>query len=184
MYSKGKEKTWKFLVLLCGLLMIALPIAIGVFLAVKGNALFYQYHHTLGEFLFTTTWKLKDNLTGGGQGGAAVFIVGSLIVCGLALLIAVPFSLAAAIFMTEIAPRWGTRILRPAVEIFVGIPSVVYGWIGMTVLVPFIQNLFHLKTGRSVLAGGIVLAVMIFPSITTVAADAIRAVPVSARMAA
>ena len=46
MYSKGKEKTWKFLVLLCGLLMIALPIAIGVFLAVKGNALFYQYHHT------------------------------------------------------------------------------------------------------------------------------------------
>ena len=95
-----------------------------------------------------------------------------------------PFSLAAAIFMTEIAPKTGNRILRPAVEIFVGIPSVVYGWIGMTVLVPALQSLFHLKTGRSVLAGGIVLAIMIFPSITTVAADAIRAVPVSARMAA
>ena len=184
MYSRGKEKTWKFFVMLCGLLMIALPIAIGVFLAVKGNALFFQYHHSLWEFLFTTTWKLKDNLTGGGQAGAAVFIVGSLIVCGLALLIAVPFSLAAAIFMTEIAPKAGNRILRPAVEIFVGIPSVVYGWIGMTVLVPAIQQLFHLKTGRSVLAGGIVLAIMVFPSITTVAADAIRAVPVSARMAA
>ena len=138
----------------------------------------------MGEFLFTTTWKLKDDLVGGGKGGAAVFIVGSLIVCGLALLIAVPFSLAAAIFMTEIAPKWGTKILRPAVDIFVGIPSVVYGWIGMTVLVPFLQSVFHLKTGRSVLAGGIVLAVMIFPSITTVAADAIRAVPVQARMAA
>ena len=171
MYSRGKEKTWKFFVMLCGLLMIALPIAIGVFLAIKGNALFYHYHHTLWEFLFTTTWKLKDDLTGGGQGGAAVFIVGSLIVCGLALLIAVPFSLAAAIFMTEIAPKTGNRILRPAVEIFVG-------------LVPALQSLFHLKTGRSVLAGGIVLAIMIFPSITTVAADAIRAVPVSARMAA
>ena len=171
MYSRGKEKTWKFFVMLCGLLMIALPIAIGVFLAIKGNALFYHYHHTLWEFLFTTTWKLKDDLTGGGQGGAAVFI-------------AVPFSLAAAIFMTEIAPKTGNRILRPAVEIFVGIPSVVYGWIGMTVLVPALQSLFHLKTGRSVLAGGIVLAIMIFPSITTVAADAIRAVPVSARMAA
>ena len=164
MYSRGKEKTWKFFVMLCGLLMIALPIAIGVFLAIKGNALFYHYHHTLWEFLFTTTWKLKDDLTGGGQ--------------------AVPFSLAAAIFMTEIAPKTGNRILRPAVEIFVGIPSVVYGWIGMTVLVPALQSLFHLKTGRSVLAGGIVLAIMIFPSITTVAADAIRAVPVSARMAA
>jgi len=68
MYSRGKEKTWKFFVMLCGLLMIALPIAIGVFLAIKGNALFYQYHHTLWEFLFTTTWKLKDDLIGGGQG--------------------------------------------------------------------------------------------------------------------
>jgi len=126
----------------------------------------------------------KIKVFGRPEGGAAVFIVGSLIVCGLALLIAVPFSLAAAIFMTEIAPKTGNRILRPAVEIFVGIPSVVYGWIGMTVLVPALQSLFHLKTGRSVLAGGIVLAIMIFPSITTVAADAIRAVPVSARMAA
>lgn len=181
--GQTKEAIWKFFVILCGLLMIALPVAIGVFLAIKGGATFTTFHHSLGEFLFGTTWLPADSTSGGGQVGAAVFIVGSLCVCGLALLIAVPFSMAAAIFMTEIAPGAGNRVLRPAVEIFVGIPSVVYGWIGLTVLVPFLKTLFNLKMGQSVLAGGLVLAVMIFPSITTVAADAIRSVPVQARMA-
>jgi ABC-type uncharacterized transport system permease subunit len=75
-------------------------------------------------------------------------------------------------------------IVQPAVEIFVGIPSVVYGWIGLTVLVPFIQKLFKLPFGFSVMAAGIVLAVMIFPSITSVAADAIKGVPDKYRQAA
>ena len=67
--------------------------------------------------------------------------------------------------MTEIAPSSGNRFLKPAVEIFVGIPSVVYGWIGLTILIPFLKAVFHLNQGFSVLAAGIVLAVMIFPSI-------------------
>lgn len=127
-----------------------------------------------------------DNATeGGGSVGSAVYIAGSLMTCGLALLIATPFAIGAAVFMTEISPKWGTRLLQPAVEIFVGIPSVVYGWIGLTILVPFIRDVFHAKMGGySFLAAGIVLAVMIFPTITTVAADSIRSVPDYYRKAA
>ena len=184
MNFKTKEGIWKVLVIACGLLMIVLPLAIGAFLIYRGSATFTKYGHSVLEFLFSSDWNPADDMSGGGKVGAAVYIVGSLLTCGLALLISVPFSMAAAIFMTEIAPKTGNKVLRPAVEIFVGIPSVVYGWIGLTILVPFIRKVFNLNQGFSVLAAGIVLAVMIFPSITTLSADAIRSVPVSARKAA
>lgn len=181
---KRKENLWKGLVIACGCFMIILPIAIGLFLFYRGMGTFTAYHHSIPEFLFSADWNPADDTVGGGTVGAAVYIVGSLLTCGLALAIAVPFSLAAAIFMTEIAPKNGTKILRPAVEIFVGIPSVVYGWMGLTILVPFIKKLFHLNQGFSVLAAGIVLAIMIFPSITTLSADAIRGVDDKCRKAA
>ena len=181
---KRKENVWKFFVILCGAFMIVLPISIGLFLFYKGAGTFTIYHHSIPEFLFSSNWNPADDSAGGGTIGAAVYIVGSLLVCGLALLIAVPFSLAAAVFMTEIAPKRGTQILKPAVEIFVGIPSVVYGWIGLTILVPFIKKVFSLNQGFSVLAAGIVLAIMIFPSITTLSADAIRGVDDKCRKAA
>lgn len=169
----------------CGLFIIILTLAIGFFLLVRGTGTFTKYHHSVLEFLFSSDWSPVDTATGSGGGvGAAVYIVGSLLTCGLALLMIAPFALGAAIFMTEIAPKSGEKIFRPAVEIFVGIPSVVYGWIGLTVLVPFIKNVFHPKMGGySVLAASIVLAVMIFPTITTVAADAIRSTPDAYRKA-
>ena len=174
------------LVTACGLFIILLTVSIGVFLIVKGTGTFTKYHHTIWEFLFSADWAPTDTPNeGGGTVGAAIYIVGSLLTCGLALLFVTPFSLAAAIFMTEISPKAGTKIFQPAVEIFVGIPSVVYGWIGLTVLVPFIRDTFHARMGGySVLAASIVLAVMIFPTITTVAADAIRSVPLDFRRAA
>ena len=181
---RRKERIWKALIIVCGAVMVIIPIAIGLFLLYKGSGTFTTFHHNILEFLFSSDWNPADNAAGGGTVGAAVYIVGSLLTCGLALAIAVPFSLAAAIFMTEIAPKNGTKVLKPAVEIFVGIPSVVYGWIGLTILVPFIKKLFGLNQGFSVLAAGIVLAVMIFPSITTLAADAIRGVDDKCRKAA
>lgn len=179
-----KEYLGKSIVTLCGYALIFLTLAIGAFLFYRGIGTFTTYGHSIPEFLFSSDWNPADNFTGGGTVGAAVYIVGSLITCGLALLIATPFSLGAAIFMTEIAPKIGNRVFRPVVEIFVGIPSVVYGWIGLTVLVPFIKDLFSLPYGFSVLAASIVLAVMIFPSITSVAADSIRSVPDIYRQAA
>ena len=113
-----------------------------------------------------------------------IFIVGSLSTCGLALLIATPFALGSAIFMTEISPKFGEKFYRPVIQIFAGIPSVVYGWVGLTVLVPFIRDMFHRQVGHSILAAGIVLAIMIFPTITSVSADAIRSVPKDYRMGA
>ena len=94
----------------------------------------------------------------------------------VALLIAVPFSVATAIFITKISPELGRKVIRPAVEIFAGIPSVVYGWVGLVVLVPWIQELFHLPQGQSILAASIVLSVMIYPTITSISADAIESV--------
>ena len=89
--------------------------------------------HSIGEFLFSSTWKPSDTDVGGGKVGAAIFIYGSILTCFLTLVIAIPFSLSTAVFMTQISPKIGEKIIRPAVEIFVGIPSVVYGWVGLVV---------------------------------------------------
>lgn len=168
-----KEYLGRGIVTIGGIFMIVITLSIGAFLIYKGVGTFTIYHHSVTEFLFSSDWNPADDFTGGGEIGAAVYIFGSISTCLLALAIATPFSLAAAIFMTEISPKFGKSFFRPAVEIFVGIPSVVYGWIGLTVLVPFIQKIFPGSLGLSVLAAGIVLAVMIFPSITSVAADSI-----------
>lgn len=179
-----RENTWQVFVYAAGIFMIILPLSIGVFLFFKGAGTFTIYHHNVLEFLFSSNWNPADDSAGGGSVGSAVYIAGSLLTCALALLIAVPFSLASAIFMTEIAPDLGSRFLKPAVEIFVGIPSVVYGWVGLTILIPFLKGVFHLNQGFSVLAAGMVLALMIFPSITTLSADAIRGVSEQCRKAA
>ena len=181
-----KEYLGRGIVTASGFFIIALTLAIGVFLIVQGTGTFTKYHHSILEFLFSSEWAPVDSVAGGtGKVGCAIYIAGSLMTCGLALLMVTPFAVGAAVFMTEIATKAGTKIFQPAIEMFVGIPSVVYGWIGLTVLVPFIRDTFHARMGGySVLAASIVLAIMIFPTITTVAADAIRSIPQYYRKAA
>lgn len=168
-----KEYLGRTIVTIFGIFIIVLTLSITAFLIYKGMGTFTVHNHSLSEFLFSSIWKPSET-TSTGQVGAAVFIVGSILISGLALLIATPFSIAAAIFMTEISKKLGSSLLQPAIEIFVGIPSVVYGWVGLTVLVPFIANVFNLTHGYGLLAGAIVLSIMIFPTITSVSADAIR----------
>lgn len=179
-----REYGWRGIATLCGMFVIILTIVIGAFLIYKGSDTFLKFGHTIWEFLGSSEWNPADNADGGGSVGALIFIAGSLATCALALLIAAPFSLGSAIFITEISKKYGERFYRPVVEIFAGIPSVVYGWVGLTVLVPFIKTIFHRQVGHSILAAGIVLAVMIFPTITSVSADAIAAVPKECRNAA
>ena len=181
-----REYAGRSIVTICGVFLIALTIIIGIFLVVRGSGTFTKYHHSIFEFLFTSEWAPSDTVgVGGGKVGAGIYIVGSLLTCGLALAIAAPLSLAEAIFITESSPDLGSRVFQPAIEIFTGIPSVVYGWIGLTILVPFIRDAFHAEMGGySVLAAGLILALMIFPTISTVSADAIRSVPDSYRKAA
>ena len=171
----AKEYAWRGLMTAGGLLVIVITICIGAFLVYKGSGTFTIFHHSLSDFLFSADWGPADNAEGGGTVGALIFIVGSLCTCGLALLIATPFALGSAIFMIEIAPKFGEKFYRPIVEIFAGIPSVVYGWVGLTVLIPAIKKIFGLQVGHSILAAGIVLALMIFPTISNVAADSMAA---------
>lgn len=139
-----REFTGRGLVSLCGMAVVILTLAISVFLLVQGSETFVTFGHAVSEFLFGMTWKPADDMAGGGKVGTALFIAGSIITSMVALLIAVPFSVATAIFITKIPPELGRKVIRPAVEIFSGIPSVVYGWVGLVVLVPWIQELFHL----------------------------------------
>ncbi len=176
-----KETLGRSIVTVLGIFIAALTLIIGIFLVVNGLRTFTVYHHSVWEFLFSAQWNPVDSVLQTGQKtghvGAAIFIFGSIVICFLALLIATPFSICTAIFMVEISPKMGKQFLQPAIEIFVGIPSVVYGWTGLTVLVPFIRDVFHLQIGYSVLAGAMVLALMIYPTITSISADAIRHLP-------
>lgn len=124
------------------------------------------------DFFFTTKWDPTE-----GQYGALSFIVGSLAVTFLAILLGAPLGLAGAIFMAKIAPTWLAEIMRPATNLYVAIPSVVYGFVGITIIVPFIRNYFHVNVGFGLLAASIILAVMILPTIISISEDAIRAVP-------
>jgi phosphate transport system permease protein len=103
-------------------------------------------------------------------------IMGSLIVTLLSALLATPFAIGAAVFMTEISPNKGAKILQPVIELLVGIPSVVYGFIGLTVVVPAIRTVFG-GTGFGILSGVFVLFVMILPTVTSMTVDAMKAVP-------
>jgi phosphate transport system permease protein len=142
----------------------------------------------LGELLFSTTWHpLK------GAFGFLPFIAGTLWVTSVAMIIAVPPSLLTAIYLSEYAPSRLRNLVKPFIELLAGIPSVVYGVWGVLTVVPFVEKtvaplldrtlgfipIFRAAnpTGYGVLAGGLVLAVMVFPIIIAVAEDVIRAVP-------
>ena len=179
-----RDRYWRYLINAAGIFLLVVTGAIGAFLLYRGTGTFTQYGHSLSEFLFSTQWNPADTLAGGGHVGAGIFIVGSLLTCALALLIATPVSIGLAVYMAEITPRYGKQFWQPVVEIFVGIPSVIYGWMGLTVLVPFIQKHTESASGFSVLAASIALALMIFPTITSVTMNALNAVPKTYRQGA
>ena len=177
-YYWKHEHSGRLVVTVFGLFLILVTLALVIFIASKGLALFFQDKISPLHFLFSTDWNPDRAAADGGPAvGAAIFIVGSILLSVLALVISFPFSITNAIFISEISPNLGRKLLQPAVEIFVGIPSVVYGWIGLSVLVPFLRHAVG-GLGFSLLAGGLVLAVMIFPTITSLSVDAFRSLPI------
>jgi phosphate transport system permease protein len=126
------------------------------------------------HFFFADAWRPYADQA---DFGAAGVIVGSLVVVGIAIVLATPLSLGAALFLEQTDRQLGERLLRPVLEVFVGIPSVVYGWLGLTTLVPVIRDVRGGGTGQSILAAAVVLTIMILPTVTTLSADAIRNVP-------
>ncbi|MCY9375525.1 phosphate ABC transporter permease subunit PstC [Bacillus sp. T17B1] len=172
------EVRGRMIVTACALIMIAASVAITIFLGVKGLQSFLVNGVSPIEFLTSLNWNPTDSDP---KYGVLPFIFGSFAVTILSALIAAPLGIAGAIFMTEIAPNWGKKVLQPVIELLVGIPSVVYGFIGLTVLVPFIAQFKSSGTGHSLLAGTIVLSIMILPTITSISADAIASLPKSLR---
>ncbi|MFC3334556.1 phosphate ABC transporter permease subunit PstC [Flavobacterium palustre] len=111
------------------------------------------------------------------QMGVKPLIYGTLWVSFGAILLALPIGLAAAIYLSEIAQKRTRSLLKPLIELLAGIPSVVYGFFGLVVIVPLIQEMFHLPVGETGLAGSVVLAIMALPTIITISEDAMRNTP-------
>ena len=160
----------KYLFIASAALMALLIFSIVFFVGRQGLMTFTQISPS--EFFFNAKWDPMEK-----QFGALSFIAGSLFVTATAVAIGGPLGILGAVFMAKIAPRWVRDIMRPAVDLYVAIPSVVYGYAGLVVLVPFLREFFDVQTGFGVLAAGLVLAIMILPTIISISDDALRAVP-------
>lgn len=118
-----------------------------------------------------------------GYFGILPLVFGTLLVTISATLIALPFGIGTAIYISEIAPRWIKEILKPIVEILAGIPSVVLGFIGILVIVPFFRKFLDLPTGLTAFTGAVLLGLIAIPTIVSVAEDALNTVPPGYRQA-
>jgi phosphate transport system permease protein len=150
-----------------------------VFVAWNGLRLFL-FDGQSPTLLIDPTWRPLESTDQSVNFGLLPFILGTIGVTAVAIAIATPLAIGLALFLSEVAPTWARRIVQPSLEMFVGIPSVVYGWIGLTVLVPFLRSNLGwagFESGFSWFAGSLVLTVMILPTITSVSYDALRAIP-------
>ncbi len=158
--------------LFLGLITVGCVLLITVYLIVSGLPAISKIG--LGKFLFGSEWA---STAAEAKFGILPFILTSVYgTCG-AILIGVPVGFLTAVFLSKMAPKKLRTVMESAVSLLVGIPSVVYGLVGMLVLVPGIRKLFHVPDGASLLAAIIVLAIMILPSIIKVSVNALDAVP-------
>lgn len=158
------------LFLFCGFVSVAFVLLISVYLIISGIPAI----HKIGpiKFLFGTTWKSGQN-----QFGILPFILTSVYGTAGAVILGIPIGIFNAMSLAKAAPPRIASVIQGAVELLAGIPSVVYGLVGMTVLVPGVQKAFHLSSGATLFSAIVVLTIMILPYIISVSATALRAVP-------
>lgn len=166
-----KEKGMKLLFLAATCVSIAAVILICLFLLASGIPAIREIG--IFKFLLGTKWKPANGLY-----GIFPMIIGSLYVTAGALLIGVPVGILTAVFMARFCPKWLYGPLKSAVNLMAGIPSVVYGFFGLVVLVPFVRQFFGGR-GMGVLTASVLLGLMILPTIISVSETSIRAVPES-----
>jgi len=169
MISKAREKLIEKGLFITAIFSIIAILLIIVFIFREGFPIFQGYGVT--NFIFGMDWAPSD-----GKYGIFTMIVGSLYITFLSLAIAVPLSILCAIFMAEVSPEIMRRILKPVIETLAAIPSVVYGFFGLIILVPFIRSSLG-GTGFGLLTASLILTVMIMPTIISVSEDALRSVP-------
>jgi phosphate transport system permease protein len=168
-----EEWVGKIYTLLCITFLITTIFSIVYFVASKGLSTFFVNHVNIMDLLTGLKWSPEGEPP---VFGALPFIFGSFSTSILAAIIAAPLGFCAAVFMVEISPKFGRRYLQPVIELLAGIPSVVYGFVGLSVIVPFFRDVFP-GQGIGIAAGALVLSIMILPTITTIATDALAALP-------
>ncbi|MBD3380901.1 MAG: phosphate ABC transporter permease subunit PstC [candidate division Zixibacteria bacterium] len=173
MISKAvEEKTARLI--FAGAASTAILIVALIFLFLFKEALPFLQEPGLGE-LFSTEWRpvsLQQE-----SYGIIPLITGSFLVTILATLIAIPFGVVGAIYISEVSHGWEREILKPFIELLAGIPSVVIGFFGLVVLAPVVKHLFGLQSGLTALTGALLLALMAIPTIISISEDAINSVP-------
>ncbi len=166
------ERAMNLLFLACGMLTILFVILITIFLVISGIPAVQQIG--LIDFLFGTKWA---STAVPASYGILPFILTSVYgTCG-AILIGVPLGLLCAIFLAKMSPQGIGNIVRNVVDLLAGIPSVVYGLVGMMIIVPCVREIFDLPDGANLFSAMLVLAIMILPSVISVSETAIKAVP-------
>ena len=172
MLTGGVERLAEAVFLVFACLSVGAVLIISIYMIAAGTPALTEIG--LGEFLLGTRWS-----PGSGQYGILYMILASVFGTLGAILLGVPIGLFTAVFLAELAPRRVAGLVRPAVELLAGIPSVIYGFFGMIVIVPAIRNLFPNTFGDSLLAMVLILAIMVLPTIVSVSETALRAVPAS-----
>ena len=162
----------KAIFLICGVISVAFVLFISVYLVISGIPAIRQIG--LKAFLLGKTWTPSASEA---SFGILPFILSSVYATAGAVVLGVPIGVLTAVFLSKVAAPRAAAVIHTAVELLAGIPSVVYGLVGMIVLVPTIQRLFGLSSGACLLAAVVVLAIMILPSIISVSETALRAVP-------
>ena len=175
-----QDQVARVLVLIGGVSAIVLVLAIFIFVAKEGLGFAFTTLD-IKEFLTSPAWRPTAEEP---TYGILALIAGTASVTGLAMLIAVPFSLGAAVYIGEFATGKKREVLKVLVELLAAIPSVVWGFIGLSIMNPLIIELFDVPVGLNVLNAGVILGLMAAPIMTTIAEDALKAVPDSYREAA
>ncbi|MCX7039032.1 MAG: phosphate ABC transporter permease subunit PstC [Spirochaetes bacterium] len=170
---RASEFAIEAVVRVLGFSTIAFVLLIFLFLLREGVPAFFEVPISN---LFSTSWYPTFGLF-----GTLPLILGSLIVTVAAILIALPLGVATAVFVREVAPPWAREILKPLIEVLAGIPSVVLGFFGMTVVAPIVRQSLGAPTGLTAFTGALLLAYMSLPTIISVAEDALDSVPRSYR---
>jgi phosphate transport system permease protein len=175
------DKLVQVLVFIGGISAIIFIIGIFVFITKEGIG-FILHTMDVGEFFLSPYWEPSDE--DAPEYGILALVAGTASVTGLALVVAIPFSLGAAIYVGEFATGKTREFLKILVELLAAIPSVVWGFIGLTIMNPLIIEVFDVPVGLTVLNAGIILSLMTAPIMTSIAEDALKAVPDRYREAA
>ncbi|MDR2709721.1 MAG: phosphate ABC transporter permease subunit PstC [Elusimicrobiota bacterium] len=170
--KKTKDKIIEKIIFICGILSIIFVALIFGFLFKEGIEFFRDFG--LKNFLGSAVWRPTSVPP---QFGILSLIAGSVLVTVGACIIAVPLGIAAALYISELAPKAIRDILKSLVELMAAVPSVVIGFVGMVIVAPYVRIILNLPTGLTAFTGSLVLAFMAMPTIITISEDAIRSVP-------